>query len=651
MLIALCAVGLMTFSACESKGDLWLKEASIDAVLSENGDLTVHETWQVKTTDSYRNLYRTLSLTDNKFNKASSFTLLSVYNNTEKKEFPISSAITSMNDSVYESNVNRYKGYSYVVENGSNSYEIGVILTSALEWGENISITFNYLIQDFAGTYADTAEFDWKPYSSDFSMYIEKLNMTIAMPASVDYTDEDNTFAWLHCTAQSNISLDKNVITVTAEKVDAGTSVGVHSLVPTSCFANLKKTSSSQKKSSLIAQEDAWQESYLKEQRKLAIFGIVDIVATIAFIVIAVAVVILSHVFGKYRVKKDDKRYLREIPSDWTAAEMGEFFYWYKGGAKKHSGAILSATMLDLARRDYLNIIPDKNAEYLIEVTAVPQSKKDDLRDFENELMILLSEVQKSNGNKPFSMKSFEKFAKNNITFVNRHMSKFLTASTSKFKAKKCVKPKQPFQSVGALLSALFIFIAVIALVFMQKYFFYIFFGGFISGLALIFGTYKIRPLTDEGNKVHADTLALRDYMLDFSNLKEYDVPQLILWEEYLVYATMMGISEKVVKKLKLVYRELMEPNTYDPTYYRRGYIYTYFFLASRPHHTYGSAKPFDLGRSMQTAVRNANAFVHAQQVASSVKNSSHGSGFGGHGGGGFSGGGGFGGGGGGGRH
>ena len=116
----------------------------------------------------------------------------------------------------------------------------------------------------------------------------------------------------------------------------------------------------------------------------------------------------------------------------------------------------------------------------------------------------------------------------------------------------------------------------------------------------------------------------------------------------------MMGISEKVVKKLKLVYKELQQPSEWEPSYYRRGYIYTYFYLASRPHYGVGGAKMFDLGQSMNTAVRNANAFVRAQQIANNVN--SKGGGFGGfggggHGGGGFSGGGGFGGGGGGGRH
>ena len=651
LLAVIVIAGLFTMTSCKDKGDLWIKEATIEAVVSESGDLTVQEKWIVKTTsdEGYRNLYRTINVYDDKFDWKSELVFNGAVNNDTGREYPVEDGITQMDsDSAYEYNVTHYKNTSYVVDNGKNTYEIGVIIP-AISDGDVFSVTFSYVLKEFAGKYADVAEFDWKPYSSDFSMYIEKLNMKITMPAGVNYADEENTFAWLHCTAKSNISLSDNVMSVTAEDIEAGTDVGVHSLMPTSVFGAIPKASSASKKSALIAQEDIWQKEYLKEQKKIAVLGVVDVAASFMLVIFAVVYVLLSHFFGRYRVKKDEKRYLREIPSDWTAAGMGEFFYYYRGGAKKHSGAILSATMLDLARRDYIDILPNEKEGYLIEIKAVPQAKKDDLRDFENELMILLSAVQQKNGNMPFSMQFFEKFAKNNITFVNRHMTKFMSCATEKFKKGKYVTDKKSVQTAGTLLGALFILVALVSAVMLGDYFFYLLFGGWVAGLTLLFGTYRISPLDEKGNRIHADTLALRDYMLDFSNLKEYDVPQLILWEEYLVYATMMGISKKVIKKLKLVYKEMQEPTAYESSYYHRGYLYTYIYLASRHSHSFGGARSFDLGRSMQTAVRNANGFVRAQQIASS--SGSHTSGFGGHGGGGFSGGGGFGGGGGGGRH
>ena len=41
--------------------------------------------------------------------------------------------------------------------------------------------------------------------------------------------------------------------------------------------------------------------------------------------------------------------------------------------------------------------------------------------------------------------------------------------------------------------------------------------------------------------------------------LKEREVPELALWEQFMVYATAFGIAKKVMKQLKEVYPELVD--------------------------------------------------------------------------------------------
>ena len=106
--------------------------------------------------------------------------------------------------------------------------------------------------------------------------------------------------------------------------------------------------------------------------------------------------------------------------------------------------------------------------------------------------------------------------------------------------------------------------------------------------------------------------------MTDFSTMDKKEIPELILWEKYLIYATAFGISDKVLKDLKVVYPQIM-----DSTFMTSNdYMYLYLL----------------------THTNTSNNFVHSinHSVATSF-NYSSGSG----GGGGFSGGGGFGGGGG----
>ena len=50
--------------------------------------------------------------------------------------------------------------------------------------------------------------------------------------------------------------------------------------------------------------------------------------------------------------------------------------------------------------------------------------------------------------------------------------------------------------------------------------------------------------------------------MEDFSLLNEKEVPAIEVWEHYLVYATVFGIADKVLKQLKTVYPNIDEIDT-----------------------------------------------------------------------------------------
>ena len=52
--------------------------------------------------------------------------------------------------------------------------------------------------------------------------------------------------------------------------------------------------------------------------------------------------------------------------------------------------------------------------------------------------------------------------------------------------------------------------------------------------------------------------------MLDFSLLDEKEVPSIVVWEKYLVFATAFGIADKVLKQLKLVYPEIENIDTFN---------------------------------------------------------------------------------------
>ena len=69
----------------------------------------------------------------------------------------------------------------------------------------------------------------------------------------------------------------------------------------------------------------------------------------------------------------------------------------------------------------------------------------------------------------------------------------------------------------------------------------------------------KLNVFTQKGVDENAKWKGLKKYMEDFSMLDKKEVPELILWEKFLVYATAFGIADKVLKQLKLVYPNIKE--------------------------------------------------------------------------------------------
>ena len=145
-----------------------------------------------------------------------------------------------------------------------------------------------------------------------------------------------------------------------------------------------------------------------------------------------------------------------------------------------------------------------------------------------------------------------------------------------------------------------------------------------LSVILLVF-LYNNKKRTIEGTYEYKKWKAIRNYLRDFGSFNDKEVPEIELWEKYLVFATLFGCSKKILKVMKL--EEIENPNMPSDIYYN-----------------------FRLANTITRTITSSYASARSVYAA---ENSSSGGGYssGGGGGGGFSSGGGsFGGGGGGGR-
>ena len=143
----------------------------------------------------------------------------------------------------------------------------------------------------------------------------------------------------------------------------------------------------------------------------------------------------------------------------------------------------------------------------------------------------------------------------------------------------------------------------------------------------------KISVLTQAGSDEKEQWKGLVKFLKNYSLLSEKGVLDLVLWEKYLVFATALGIGEKVVEELKANYPEVFIQEKWDDEKMLNEYPIIYF--ACNPHYaSLNISNSFyaisSIGSSTQKAYKTSQSQIAAHS-------SSSGSG----GGGGFSGGGG----------
>lgn len=603
LLLLMLSLTLSALSGCTDffvdKGDVWYDSVSINAEIQSNGDLNVSETWVAEFSgeESYRNLYKVINLKDGNF--ISSIENLAVRDNDYNKDY--TRANLSNLDEYLPSSA---KEVYYIDSLSSEETEIGLVMPE--EGVGKRSFTLTYTITDFAAGYSDGTVVYFKPYSDQNEMYIENFTMTVKLP---DSAATDNSLAWFHCTANDSLlTVNPNSFTYSATDIAGGTQIETRIISENSLYAGLTKTAATPIKDTIAAEERQWADDYAKELKRKQFFAVLDVILAVLIAIGAVVFVVLYRYFNR-RIKGNYPKYIREIPEGWTAAEMGYLFYYYeKGGAMGNKQSrLLSATVLELARKYYIEIIPDEKKDYRISVIDVPSLKLADLKPHELTIYNMLNDVFTDFG-KPFSMDDFEAYAKKKYIAVNQYVDDFKKRAKDKFSSSNYIDKLKIKNSFLGVVIGMFV---LGALMFMTNLLPTAGIITFLSAIGLVLFSPKIPRLNADGEKEYMESQGLKNYMLDFSNLKEYDIPKLVLWEEYLVFATMMGISKEVVKSLKLVYPEIREMDNRGYGYLPvRSYFWTYLWLSNTRNFVGGGS--FDIGSRINTVFTNVTTTARA---------------------------------------
>lgn len=549
-----------------ASGGLRLKNLNYDVTLNSDGTADVVETWRISIEDT-NTLFKTFEIDSSKYKEIT---------DVKVAEVKSSGNVDFRKINQYKYHVDKNCYYALVYK---GKFEIA--------WGvhaEDVTRTYkiSYKIIDAVKNYNDCSEFYWQFISTDSEIPANKVTGTIKLPNIVGNLEELRV--WAHGPLNGNIKKDSNdTVSFEVDGLEENTMLEARVVTPKLVFGRNNNTSNGYKLQSILDQEQEWadeanrkREEIQKRQeniRKTMIIGciIFNIIGLILAVVIVKKIV-------KYHKKlqetpkirpEQELEYYRDIDGNETPAEAAFIYYFKNTGMQYNMSKVISATMLDLCMKKHIEFEVVANKKNQIRVILKKDFPEGLVKD-EKTIYELLQKVANKETNS-FTMKEFEKYASRHSSSVLGTFSKIETIAKNLQEengnySKDLITKSNSWSTKGVG----YVFLAILSVISMWLL--------VIPAIVAAVYSFKIasryNTLTQKGVNRKEELQGLKKYMEEFSMIDDKTVPELVLWEKYLVYATVFGIADKVLKQLKVVYPQITEGDL-------AGYTYMYLMYSN----------------------------------------------------------------------
>ena len=477
---------------------------------------------------------------------------------------------------------------------------------------EAVAFLIEYTIDDALVLHQDIAELYWTFIGDTSNEEIEDLQIRVNLPKE---DTSENFYFWVHGDLTGNSeAIGKSGVLASIKKLQSETEIDMRITFDKNMVTNVSKKTNEQALTK-IKEIETVRINEANEKRKKARI-ITNILKGVSVIYIIILIGWWIRIYFKYdKEYKSDfyHKYNREFIDDYNVEVID-----YLMNQNVTSNA-MSASILNLIYKKNIQVI-ELESDKKKKVYEFTLLNRDNVNDTEDVLLdFLFEKVGKEN---KFTTKDLEKYASSTKTYESFHKSYSNWVN--------CVKKdgeNQQFYEVNGVpvITAIFFLLIAIFLCFINVYHgLTVIMTWIILILAIVFFFYSVmlKRRTKKGNEHYVRWKAFKNFLDDFGNFELKELPELVLWERYMVYATIFGLADKVEKAMNVKIKEMPVETVanYNPTWVNMHIAHN---INSSINHSIMS---------------NHNAYTTAQ-IASS-NNSSH---FGG----GFSGGAGFGGGGG----
>lgn len=614
--------------------DYEINDYYIESHILENGDLKVKELFLLEGT--FNGYERDIFYTNNNedldsdinFSNSKIYSADGIYDVSIKAKYVDDISFSTMNDTDFNELVSTIS-----VPNGS----IGKYVKTSISGGEqyrmyypadneNVAFYITYTIDNAVVIHNDVAELYWNFIGNDYADDLENLNIKVYLPKN---DSSDNFRIWAHgdLTGEINYLKENNLkvgAIATMDKVDAYDPVDLRITFDKNLITNSTDLEHSNvsalDKIIEVETERAEIANELRKELKTKYYFLIG-ATTIYYISILIIFIYVVKKYGLDKKSDFDYEYNREFIEDYNVEVVD-----YLINKKNISADAMSASIMNLIYKKNIKVDEIDNKKKNYKFTLLNEEKLNNTE--KNLINFLFNVVGKTDetGIKTFTTidlkkkasSSYEKFIKSYTNWKNCVIN-----DGEKEGFYENVKPARVIGIIFLLISILLLIIKShlnVESIYVS--------ASFIVAMIFLIYTFLNTKKSSKGSLHYKKWMAFKRFLNDFGTFPEKELPEITLWERYLVYATVLGIASKVrkVMNVKIEERGIDE----NPTY-------THIYIHN------------NISNSINRAVNDAVKTSYERQAASraaAVSSSSSGSGFGG----GFSSGGGFGGGGGGGR-
>lgn len=508
-LIALCIILITPVNyAKAANSSLLIKQYKVDAKVQINGDMKVEENVSFIFGGSFNGV-------------------------TKEILFPEGTSVESLNINEGGSN---YRKVNTAVKGDSGVFTIeqkssGDMLLWLYQPSSNIERNFkiSYIIKNAVNKYKDTGELYWKFIGNENKTPIEVVSIDIGLPTGAN-KDDIKLFAHGPLTGNSSI-LDNNTVNLSINNLPEGRYVEARVLFPVSLIPDAKRVYSEDALSRILSEEAslADEANKIRDEARNEVqnpnynnypsnlpyrdkantnFG-----GILLFILIGGGITLwgyLKYKYGSDPMPDFDGQYYRELPGDYSPAVMSVLYYGTV------SSKDITATLMNLIRKKYLKL----------ETVKILKKR---LFGKKEEIDYIVHRLNMNNS----PLQSHEEFL---LDWLLNDIGDGESLAFSKIKEATSARGD--------------------ALEFRDKFYNWC---SIVKDDAEVYKFYEFSQVLNfkhrsiYGSNQFAMWKAFKNFLMDFSNLKDAEPPSLVLWEHFLVYAISLGVAEKVLQQLKIV--------------------------------------------------------------------------------------------------